>query len=202
LSTKKKTTISISQSSKNILDIVGKRGDTYEDIIKQVVDYAVGMGYADSAKQKGLLFEKAAKKILINEGFTRVSLPSSNLYDLECYKDGNKIAVEVKGRSFSSESQNFTIRRDQLENIKKIPNSIYLLMNKFGYKIISSTELEKFSDPNFLINIYWIFSLPLNIFRKMILVGVEDKNKFIDEAIYEKLMRTESHQTASRSVKL
>jgi len=99
--------------------------------------------------------------------------------------------VEVKGRRASATSQNFVIKRGQLEDIKRLPNSLYVLINKYGYKIIPAVDVENLSDKKFLINMCGLTYIPINLWLSIARLVKSHKEipGYVKEAICEKLQR-------------
>lgn len=153
----------------------------------------------------GSEFEKMAEAILTDERYTNITRQSHRSpYDIEAYKDGEKFPVEVKGRRASAKTQNFIIRREQHEELKKLPNSLYLLVNKYGYKIIPAVELENLSDSKFLVNIYESIYISSRMWRCIAqLVKRRDQiPAYIREAIHEKLERDGVKMTSKMKSKV
>jgi len=99
---------------------------------------------------------KKAISILKLEGFRDIKIRKEwySLYDIDAIRDGKNYAIVVKIRNPSSKTQFFTFRDTKIRklgdlNIKK--PVMVLLINKYGYKLISLNEMlnKKFQDIKF-----------------------------------------------------
>jgi Holliday junction resolvase-like predicted endonuclease len=111
---------------------------------------------SDKRKEIGYLGEEKAIKILEVLGFTELNRsPYKNqIYDLEALNPkGCPSIIEVRTRSAKAETQFFTIRDTKIRNLEIASQNMhvsayFMLINKFGFKLISLDQLKSKLPPD------------------------------------------------------
>jgi hypothetical protein len=109
-----------------------------------------------------------AQTILTAHGFSDVSRgPATAPYDFTAKKDGKKCFIEMKSRSPQARTQFFAFRQSQLMNLKKLAEKeqvFILLINKYGYKLVSLEEFLGLKDGIYTFKCYFEKKKPRNVY--------------------------------------
>lgn len=101
--------------------------------------------------------EQRAVEFLTVMGFTKIehSKPINQVYDLEAIDpEGTLCIIEVRTRSAEAKTQFFTLRNTKIRNIElacqqlNIKNAYFVLINKFGFNIVSLKQIKEKTLPS------------------------------------------------------
>lgn len=127
-------------------------------MIKSPKSHNVSLSRVDIVRKKaiGAWGERKAIEFLTLIGFTQIkhSTPVNQVYDLDAIDpQGQQCVIEVKTRSPEAITQFFTLRNTKIRNIELfcqhmgIKNVYFILINKFGFKIVSLQQIKEKKMP-------------------------------------------------------
>lgn len=135
-----------------LIDTTGDAEKEIEDIIETHRANQSGQGFKITPDLRKKIEEYSVSKAIQyfkKQGFSVKNVGSTKSYDLDCFKDGDTLRVEVKGTQ--TEGNNIILTPNEVRNAKKHKTALYILhsinVNIFRKKYKLSEGIGKIVNP-------------------------------------------------------